>query len=119
MTYAAPRISIWGRHVYYPDWELFDSAESESLLHWPASKILKEAPVEWRERGRLKNYLRRYHFTRRFKGHDYGMVGFVKQLIDELGVSEWTGPMGVARLSNRRRRKGSPGSATFSILRAS
>jgi len=91
----------WGgyRHVYYPDGEFFDSAESEGVLHWLASNIFKSAPVEWRERGLLKEYLKRYQFTRRFKGHDYGMVGFVKQLIDELGISEWTGPMGVARPS--------------------
>lgn len=55
--------------------------------------------MEWREFGRLKKYLKRYQFTRRFEGHDYGTVGFVKQLIGELGVSGWTGAMGVARLS--------------------
>jgi hypothetical protein len=89
----------WGRHVYYPDGEFFDPAESESLLHRLASKILNTVPVEWREQSRVQKYLKRYQFRRQFKGHDYGMVGFVKQLIDELGISEWTGPMGVARPS--------------------
>ena len=89
----------WGgyRNPYYPDGEFFDPTERETFAHWLANKILKSAPVEWRETGRLQKLLKRFQYTRRFKGHDYGMVGFVKQLVDEVGVSDYTNPMGIRR----------------------
>jgi len=88
----------WGRHVYYPDGQFYEVKERESLLHWIANKLLKFAPVEWPRLGPLQRLLRRHQYTRRFKGHDYGMVGFVRQLVDELGMSEITNPeKGVAR----------------------
>lgn len=100
-------IEDWGtgylggyRNPYYPDGGFFDPTERETFLHWLANKILKSAPVEWQETGRLQKLLKRYQYTRRFKGHDYGLVGFVKQLVDEVGISDYTSPMGTKRPSD-------------------
>jgi len=95
-------IEDWGtgylggyRNVYYPDGEFFDPSERETLLHRLANKVLKSAPVEWRENGWLQKRLKRYQYTRRFKSHDYGLVGFVKQLVDEVGAGDYTSKGGV------------------------
>ena len=51
--------------------------------------------------GRLQKSLRRFQYTRRFKGHDYGMVGFVKQLVDAVGIDDITNAQhGIARDQN-------------------
>jgi hypothetical protein len=100
-------IEDWGtgylggyRNVYYPDGEFFDPTERETILHWLATKMLKSAPVEWQENSWLQKRLKRYQYTRRFKGHDYGMVGFVKQLIDEVGAGDYTSQGGVSKPKN-------------------
>lgn len=93
----------WGgpRKVHYPDGEFFDpTTERETILHWLANKMLRSSPVERKENGWLQRLLKRYQFTRRYKVHDYGMVGFVKQLIDEVGIADMTSPGGVARPKN-------------------
>jgi hypothetical protein len=87
----------WGRHVYYPDGNFYKLRDDETLLHWLANKMLKLTPVEWPHLGPLQRLLRRHQFTRKFRGHDYGMVGFVRQLVDECGMAERTNPeQGVA-----------------------
>jgi hypothetical protein len=92
----------WGgnRHVYYPDGEFFDPAERETFLHRLANRMLKTAPVEWQENSWFQKRLKRYQYTRQFKVHNYGLVGFVTQLITELGIAEITGPRGVAKPKN-------------------
>jgi hypothetical protein len=91
----------WGKHIYYPDGAFYNPHEPETFAHRIANRLLKFAPVEWPKMGPLQRILRRYQFTRRFKGHDYGMVGFVKQFIDEIGIAEITNPNeGVARPKN-------------------
>jgi hypothetical protein len=97
-------IEDWGtgyfggyRNVYYPDGEFFDPTERETFMHWLANKILKTAPVEWQETGWWQKLLKRYQYTRRFKVHNYGLVGFVTQLIGEVGIGDITSPGGVAK----------------------
>ena len=82
----------WGHHVYYPDGQFFTLTKEETILHWIANKLLKFSPVEWPRLGPLQRMLRRHQYTRKFKGHDYGMAGFVRQLVDECGMAEITNP---------------------------
>jgi hypothetical protein len=102
-------IEDWGtgyfggyRNVYYPDGEFFDPTERETIAHRLANKILKSAPVEWQENSWLQKRLKRYQYTRRYKVHDYGMVGFVKQLVDEVGASDYTCEAGMRDPKNPR-----------------
>jgi hypothetical protein len=88
------------RNVYYPDGEFYDPRERETLLHWIANKVLTSAPVEWRDTGKFQKLFKRFQYTRRFKNHDYGMVGFVKQFVDEVGIADATGPNGSKDLKN-------------------
>lgn len=104
-------IEDWGtgylggyRNVYYPDGEFFDPTERETLSHRLANKILKSAPVEWQENSWLQKRLKRYQYTRRFKVHNYGMVGFVKQLADEVGAGDYTSAGGTANPNRPRER---------------
>jgi hypothetical protein len=97
-------IEDWGtgyfggyRNVYYPDGEFFDPTEPETFTHRLANKILKTAPVEWQETKWWQKLLKRYQYTRRFKVHNYGLVGFVTQLIGEVGMGDITSPAGVAK----------------------
>jgi hypothetical protein len=89
----------WGgyRDICYPDGEFFDETERETLLHRLANRVVSSAPVEWRDTGPLKKLFKRHQYTRRFKNHTSGMVGFVKQFIDELGSYDITGPMGTRK----------------------
>jgi len=80
----------WGNHVYYPDGDYYRHRADNGALHWFANKIIKQAPVEWPKLGWLGRLLRRYQYTRKFHSHPYGMVGFVKQLVDEIGMAEIT-----------------------------
>jgi len=41
---------------------------------------------------RLSSLLRRYAYATKLTSHDYGMVGFVKQLVDECGMGDITHP---------------------------
>ena len=97
-------IEDWGtgymggyRNPYYPDGEFFDHTERETLLHRLANMMLKTAPVEWRENGWFRKLLKRHQYTRRFKVHAYGLVGFVTQLIAEVGMGDITSPAGMAK----------------------
>lgn len=88
----------WGgyhNNVCYPDGARFDPREKQTFMHRLSNSLLKTAPVEWQEQGVIQKFLKRFQYQRRFKGHDYGMVGFVKQLVDELGIGEITGPQGI------------------------
>jgi len=82
----------WGNHHVHPDGEFFTPRKDNGAMHWLANKVLKNAPIEWPKLGLLGRLLRRYQYTRRFPSHDYGMVGFVKQLVDECGRAEITNP---------------------------
>jgi len=90
-------IEDWGtgymdNHIYYPDGHTYRLGEKETAMHWLANRMLKQSPVEWPHLNPLQRLLRRHQYTRRFRGHDYGMVGFVKQLVDECGMSDITNP---------------------------
>jgi hypothetical protein len=95
----------WGNHVYYPDGDFYSARPDNGVMHWLANKVLKKAPVEWPKLGLLGRLLCRHQYTRRFPSHPYGMAGFVKQLIDEVGIADITnakhgvpnGPMGPTR----------------------
>jgi len=39
---------------------------------------------------------------RRFKSHNYGLVGFVKELIDEVGMDIITSPKGNPQIKHKR-----------------
>ena len=80
----------WGRHICYPDGNFFDQTERETVMHRAANKLLKQPPMAWPKLGPVQRLFRRYQYTRRFKVHDYGMAGFVKQFIDELAIAEIT-----------------------------
>jgi hypothetical protein len=75
------------------------------VLHGLANRVITQAPVEWPKLGLFGRLLRRGQYTREFPSHLYGMVGFTKQLIDEIGIAEITnakrgvpdGPMGPTR----------------------
>jgi hypothetical protein len=84
-----------GNHPYYTDGGFFDSTERETVSHWAANKLLGTVPVSWLKNTRLERLLRRHQYTRRYKVHNYGMVGFVTQLIAEVGVSDITSPEGM------------------------
>jgi hypothetical protein len=82
----------WGNHHLYPDGEFFKPSRDNGAMHWLANKVLNTGPLYRPKLGLLGRLLRRYQYTRRFPSHDYGMVGFVKQLVDECGRAEITNP---------------------------
>jgi len=108
------------RNIYYPDGEFFDPVERETFLHWLANRVLTHTPVEWQDMsmlqwalrpfahttvgrfllrgeqkpGPIMRLLKRHQFTRRFKIQDHGLVGFVTQLIAEVGAPDITCPAG-------------------------
>ncbi|UZF91296.1 class I SAM-dependent methyltransferase [Bosea sp. NBC_00550] len=82
----------WGNHPYYPDGKYFSEQSDETLLHSLANRLIKNAPVEWPKLNLVQKLLRRYQYTRRFKSHEFGLPGFIKQLVDEIGRSDWTHP---------------------------
>jgi hypothetical protein len=82
----------WGNHVYYPDGDYYRARPDNGFLHGLANRIIRQAPVEWPKLGFLGKLLRRHQYTRRFPSHEYGMVGFAKQLVDEIGISDITNP---------------------------
>ena len=87
----------WGDNSYYTDGGFFDPTERETISHWLANKMLKTTPVKWLENRWLHRFLKRYQYTRRYKVHNYGMVGFVTQLIGEVGITDSTSPGAVAK----------------------
>jgi hypothetical protein len=92
----------WSGHSYYPDGRRFHEGEEaietirdgsllesglRKLSHW---RIVKQS-------ARLQRLLSPYQYVRRFSTHEYGMVGFIKQLVDECGImdisnSDWGNP---------------------------
>lgn len=82
----------WGNHAYYPDGRYFSPREKETFLHWLANKFIKNPPVAWPRINKTLSFLKRFQYTTKYNGHDYGMVGFVKQLIDEVGIADITHP---------------------------
>ena len=82
----------WGHHPYYPDGNYLKQQSDETIIHRLAGKMLKNAPVEWPKLTHFQKLLRRHQYTRRFKSHEYGLPGFIKQLVDEVGRSDWTNP---------------------------
>jgi hypothetical protein len=59
--------------------------------------------VEWPVLGPVQRLLRRHQYTRRFRSHDRGLVGFVKQLVDEVGIADILHPEhGIAEKEHRR-----------------
>jgi hypothetical protein len=82
----------WGNHVYYPDGRYFNPKERKSLLHYLANIYIKSPPVSWPKINFLLSFLKRYQYTTKYNSHNYGMVGFVKQLIDEVGIGDITHP---------------------------
>ena len=90
----------WGGHREFPDGHLYQPRERETMLHRIARGVLRNLGAESKPRGpvqrrvgRLAQHaLGRYQYRRRFAGHDYGMVGFVKQLVDECGMRDITSP---------------------------
>ena len=82
----------WRNHPYYPDGNYFSEKSDETFLHRLANKTLKGAPVEWPKLNFLQKLLRPYQYTRKFKSHEFGLPGFIKQLVDEVGRSDFTHP---------------------------
>jgi hypothetical protein len=82
----------WGNHVYYPDGDYYRHRPDSGILQRLANLAITQAPVEWPKLGLLGKLLRRHQYTRRFPSHDYGMVGFAKQLVDEMGITDITNP---------------------------
>lgn len=61
-----------------------------SRLRKAAGNVAERA---WVQRvPRLSPFLRRHTYKRRLASHDYGMVGLVKQLVDECGMGDITHP---------------------------
>ena len=58
------------------------------LAHLQRSALVGRLPLARRLASRLKRTIQR----RQFHSHDFGMVGFVKELIDELGAADITHP---------------------------
>jgi|SRR5271166_2266211 len=87
----------WGDNSYYTDGEFFDPTERETVSHWFAKKIPEKIPVRLKKLTCVKKFLKRYQYTRQYKVHNYGMVGFVTQLIGEVGISDMTSPGEVAK----------------------
>jgi len=82
----------WGNHVYYPDGACYKRREDNGYLYWLAKKVISAAPVEWPKLGLLGKLLRRYQYTRTFHSHMNGIPGFIKQLVDEVAISDITNP---------------------------
>ncbi|WP_348933733.1 class I SAM-dependent methyltransferase [Aquabacter sp. CN5-332] len=80
----------WQGHPYYPDGRRFREPNDETFLHRLASRALKNAPVEWPSLTRVQKLLKPYQYTSRFKSHEYGMPGVIKQLIDEVAHLDWS-----------------------------
>jgi len=86
----------WRSHPYYPDGRRFRRGREvesigggpwlESGLHWLAHRRVVQGSIIFRR------FLYRYQYISRLCSHDRGMVGFVKQLIDEIGVGAITSP---------------------------
>ncbi len=85
----------FGGHNTYPDGRRFNPGREAVSAIKPVSPLrrtlrrvanpgpLKYLPPLW-------HFLRRYYYTSKFRGHDRGMVGFVKQLVDECGMIDLT-----------------------------
>ena len=87
----------WGRHSYYPDGrrfrgdgEVIESVGRGSLLERGLRWLSKRRMVKRTER--LQRFLSFYQYASHFSSHEYGMPGFIKQLVDECGVYDITDP---------------------------
>jgi hypothetical protein len=91
----------WSGHVCYPDGRRYrprkkvtsglgSGSTLRSLLLWLNGTSLVKHMVPLRKL--FQGILARYQFIRRFPSHDYGMIGFVKELIDECGMYDLTHP---------------------------
>lgn len=87
----------WSGHPYYPDGRRTSSnpkgiesggggSPREAGLHWLAQRT-----TLWRS-SILRGFVNRHRYLSRLGSHDRGMVGFVKQLIDEIGMMDITNP---------------------------
>ncbi|HEV3468328.1 MAG TPA: hypothetical protein VG148_03335 [Pyrinomonadaceae bacterium] len=88
-------IEDWGTG-YWADWPdgvayRRPPAPSES----PFRRRLQRAAARLAQRGRvgLASRLKRALQTRQYHSHDFGMVGFVKELVDECGMADITHPV--------------------------
>lgn len=61
---------------------------SRAVTRWHNSSPAERIPLARRLASRVKRGLQR----RRFKSHDFGMVGFIKELVDECGMADITHP---------------------------
>ncbi|MEP9379846.1 class I SAM-dependent methyltransferase [Aquabacter sp. CN5-332] len=81
----------WQGHAYYPDGRRFkEPGDGRTFLHQIANKALKNAPVEWPSLTWMQKLLKPYQYVSRFRSHEYGMPGVIKQLIDEVARSDWS-----------------------------
>jgi cephalosporin hydroxylase len=87
-------IEDWGCSYWnsYPDGHHYAQPHPKFALH---EKALNAAyrlgtNVNWRLLRKGANFLRTRLVKRRFRSHDYGMVGVLKELIDECGVPDIT-----------------------------
>ena len=89
-------IEDWGCG-YMPDWHYgrryrgrpVDFTWAEKVSSW--MRTLPVVERTWALRKGV-SFLRKVAMPKRFPSHDYGMVGFVKELVDECAAVDWTDP---------------------------
>ncbi len=89
-------IEDWGTGYWpqYPDGKHYRPPEPDLAAHEKLlDRLHKSAPVQAiRPLRKATGWMRWNLVRRRFHGHDRGMVGFVKELIDECGAEDMTHP---------------------------
>jgi hypothetical protein len=87
----------WSGHSFYPDGrrvrgggEVVDSVGRGSLLETGLRWLSKRGIVK--RTAALRRLLSPYEYASHFNSHEYGMPGFIKQLVDECGVYDITHP---------------------------
>ena len=87
----------WSGHSYYPDGRRFHGGDK--VIESTGRGSLLESGLRWlSKRGIVKlmaplqRLLSPYKYASHFSSHEYGMPGFIKQLVDECGVYDITNP---------------------------
>ena len=87
----------WGGHSYYPDGRRFRG--NSEVIESVGRGSLLECSLRWLSKRRVVKrtaYLGRlfsaYRYASHFSAHEYGMPGFIKQLVDECGAYDITNP---------------------------
>jgi hypothetical protein len=93
-------VEDWGTG-YWWDWVDGIPLPPRSTHHRPLLHQFLRAAGRIRRHGLIASHpltrsvaegLKRFFLHRQYRGHDFGMVGFVKELVDEMGMADRTHP---------------------------